>query len=73
MGPVSSFLIDLEREELLSTNSIPYAIELDLETYKELIKETSNKDFFGPYRILVTNEEFSRSRFLYTREHIGNI
>jgi len=70
MGPITAFITDLEREELYSTETIPYAIEIDHSTYRELVEETKNNEYFGPYRLLVTDEQFSRIRFLYTREHL---
>jgi len=72
MGPLSTFIEDLEKEELIGTSTIAYALEVDKETYKELIKETKNINYFGPYRLLISNEETSRIRFLYTRERLGD-
>lgn len=70
MGPIAAFITDLEREELYNSDALPYAIEIDINTYKELIQETKNNEYFGPYRLLVTDEQFSRIRFLYTREYL---
>jgi|DEB0MinimDraft_4_1074332.scaffolds.fasta_scaffold29313_4 hypothetical protein len=72
MGPLSTFIEDLEKEELIGTSTIAYALEVDKETYKELVKETKNINYFGPYRLLISNEETSRIRFLYTRERLGD-
>lgn len=73
MGPLSQFILDLELDELAEVDGFPYALELDKITYDQLVEETGNKDTFGPYILLINNDETQRIRFLYTKESSGNI
>lgn len=73
MGPLSQFILDIELDELAEVDGFPYAIELDKTSYQQLIQETGNTDTFGPYVLLVNNDETHRIRFLYTKESSRNL